>query len=317
MAVTLGAEVLAPFRRFSLYNSPYVAHDDGSAVDLYPPADADSVPSPVAGEVLDTRTVRAPPQPYAEPADHLVLVDAGEYVARLMHVDPAVDPGDVLARGDDLGRPVRAGFFAPWVPNHLHLEFRSHDVDPYRASGSVRLEVAVPVRGLSWDGTGTVVETGETWARLDSPAHHAPGTGFAGLAVDIVNGDDGEPNGDDEGGGKDGSTAVLDGGFPHYEGGGVIWSGDGRGSGGSGDCGGGNRADHELSDSAVRLASERVGVLDGRDIAWEDREVLANGEPVRGIACYADREEPGVKLVGREVDLAVGDTVTVEIRDGA
>jgi len=313
MAVTLGAEVLAPFRRFSLYNSPYVAHDDGSAVDLYPPADADSVPSPVAGEVLDTRTVRAPPQPYAEPADHLVLVDAGEYVARLMHVDPAVEPGDVLARGDDLGRPVRAGFFAPWVPNHLHLEFRSHDVDPYRASGSVRLDVDVEVRGLSWDGTGIVVESGETWARLDSPAHPSPNTGFAGLAVDV--------DGRGHGAGVVDRRGVLDGGFPHYDGGGVLWSGDGRGSGGSaggsGSGGGSGGADHGSGDRAVRLARHRVGVLDGRDVAWADREVLANGDPVRGIACYADRAEPGVKLVGPSVDLAVGEPVAVEVRDVA
>lgn len=280
MPVVLDADQLAPFRRFSLYNSPYVAHDDGSAVDLYPPAGADTVPSPVAGEVLDTRTVRAPPQPYAEADDHLVIVDTGDHVARLLHVAPTVEAGDSLARGDPLGRPVRAGFFAPWVPNHLHLEFRPHETDPYRASGSLRLAVDVDVTPLSWDGTGTVVETGETWARLAEPTHPAPGEGFAGLACDV--------------GGR--KTAVLDGGFPHYDGGGLLGS----------DARAGTEA------NPVRLADQPVGTAEGRDVTWDEVTVRANGAPVRGIACYADHENSGVKLVGRDVDLAVGAEVDVE-----
>lgn len=334
MGVTLEADRLAPFRRFSLYNSPYVAHDDGSAIDLYPPADANVVPSPVAGEVIDVRTVRAPPQPYAEPEDHLVLVDTGAQVARLMHVAPSVEPGEVIDRGDALGRPVRAGFFAPWVPHHLHLEFRPHGADPVRASGSVRLDVAVDVRGLAWDGTGTVVETGETWARLDSPEHPDPGAGFAGLGVERsrVGGEDrGSTNaggrGRDYNGGKTasgvtgagvtgegrGSTgSVVDGGLPHYDSGGLLGVEVGVGADGQSD-GGDSRGTG--GEAGVRLAGQRIGTVDGRDVAWDDLAVFANGDPVRGIACYADRAETGVKLVGREVDLSVGESVVVEIRE--
>ncbi|MFB6072522.1 MAG: hypothetical protein ABEJ88_06095, partial [Halobacterium sp.] len=154
-------------------------------------------PSPVAGEVLETRTVRCPEKPYAAAHDHLVVVDTGDAVARMLHVDPAVEPGDVLDVGDDVGRLVRSGFFAPWVDNHVHLGFRTHDQDPVRASGSRPLDLGVGVEPVDWDGTGTVVATGDTWALLDEPAHPAPGETFAGLA-----GDDG---------------GVLDGGVPHYE----------------------------------------------------------------------------------------------------
>jgi len=203
MAVTLGSDVLFGYRRFTLYNSPFVAHDAGCAIDLYP--DGDRAPSPVTGEVLDTRTVDAPPKPYAADEDHLILVDTGEYVARMLHVDPAVDAGETVAVGDDLGTLVRAGFFAPWVPNHIHLGFRPHDRNPYRAAGSLPIDVAAEIRGLAWDGTGTVSETGETWARLDDPVHPAPGEQFVGL-------------------GSDGG--VLDGGFPHYEAGGLLGGGD-------------------------------------------------------------------------------------------
>lgn len=201
MTVELDSTVLQQYYRFSLYNSPYVAHDEGCAIDLYP--EEEWAPSPVSGEVLDTRTVEAPPKPYAAEHDYLILVDTGEYVARLLHVKPSVESGETVERGDPLGSLVRAGFFAPWVPNHIHLGFRPPDANHYRASGSLPITVDAPLVGAPWDGTGTVVEAEETRARLDSPEHPDPGT-FAGIA---------------SGGG------VLDGGFPHYEYGGVLAGG--------------------------------------------------------------------------------------------
>lgn len=198
--VRIPAAVLRRYRQFSLYNSPYAAHDRGCAVDLYP--ETNVAPSPVAGEVLETKTVRAPPKPYAPEHDHLILLDTGEHVARVLHVDPSVSPGDRVAVGDPLGELVRAGFFAPWVDNHVHLGFRDHGANPYRAAGSLPVDVDVPVTPLAWDGSGTVVETGETYAVLDAPAHPAPGERFVAVATD--------------------EGAALDGGMPHYDHGGVL-----------------------------------------------------------------------------------------------
>lgn len=205
MTVTLPADVLDRYRRFSLYNSPYPAHDRGRAIDLYP--GMTTAPSPVAGDVLDTRTVRAPPKPYAPECDHLLLVDTGGVVARILHVDPGVEPGDTVEVGDPIGETVRSGFFAPWVGNHVHLGFRDPDANPYRASGSLPIGVDVLVEPLAWDGTGRVAEVGDTFVVLDSPAHPAPDERFAGIGT--------------AGGG------VLDGGLPHYDGGGVLFGGDG------------------------------------------------------------------------------------------
>ncbi|WP_204265583.1 hypothetical protein, partial [Enterobacter hormaechei] len=53
----------------------------------------------------------------------------------------ALAMGSVVAVGDDLGALVRAGFFAPWVPYHIHLGFRDPDANPYRASGSLPVDV--------------------------------------------------------------------------------------------------------------------------------------------------------------------------------
>jgi len=273
MAVTIQRAVLHQYYRFSLYNSPFVAHDEGRAIDLYP--EKQRAPSPVAGEVLETKAVRAPPQPHAAEKDHLVLVDTGDAVARLLHVEPSVEPGDTVAVGDDLGELIRAGFFAPWVPNHVHLEFRDPDLNPYRAAGSRPLAVGVDIEPLAWDGTGTVVETGETWARLDSPTHPAPGERFVGVA---------------------GGEGVLDGGVPHYEWGGLL-----------------GPATADGDERPATLAGQPVGTADGRTVAWDDVKGLANGEPITGLALYCSRDDAGVKLVGEGVDFAVGEHVSVAV----
>jgi len=288
MAVTLPADVARRYRRFSLYNSPYAAHDRGRAVDLYPAGDAGV--SPVAGVVRDVRTLGCPDRPYAVDRDHLVLVDladdwlraAGvdpdeEWVARVLHVDPAVEPGDCIAVGDTLGELIRSGFFGPWVNNHVHLGFRRGEQNPYRASGSRPVAVGIDVAPMAWDGTGTVVETGRSYALLDAPEHPAPDTGrFAAIADD-----DGRP---------------LDGGLAHYTGGGVL-------------------ADGEADDDAVTFLGERVGEAGGRDLAWGDVDVLANGRQVTGLSLFAAQDgDYGAKLVTRDVAFEVGETVRVTVR---
>jgi len=196
--VLVDAAALAPFRRFSLYNSPYPAHDRGCAIDLYPPSDTDAAASPVAGTVVATREVRAPTREYAAATDHLIVIDTGTHLARVLHVDPAVSEGAAVAVGDPLGRLVTSGYAAPWVPDHVHLGFRAPDADPFRARGSVPVAVGPTVTPLAWDGTGTVVDVGETYATLDAPV---AAEGFGGVGA---------------------AGGVLDGGLPHYAGGGLL-----------------------------------------------------------------------------------------------
>jgi hypothetical protein len=203
--VSVPGGVIRRYERFSLYNSPYPAHDRGCAIDLYPDGECGEAPSPVAGEVLETRTVRCPSKPYAVDRDHLILIDCGDVVARILHVDPSIGRGETVAVGESLGTLVRSGFFGRWVDNHLHLGFRAHDQNLRRASGSLRVEPEIAVAGVGWDGTGTVVETGPTHAWLDAPRHD--GDGFAALASD-----EGVP---------------LDGGLVHYTGGGALDSAEG------------------------------------------------------------------------------------------
>ena len=281
MVVTLSSDVLARYHRFSLYNSPFVAHDDGRAIDLYPSGAI--APSPVAGTVVETKQVRAPPQPYAAEHDYLLLIDTGEWMARLLHVEPSVAPGDEVGVGDPLGETVRAGFFAPWVPDHVHLEYRDHEANPYRADGSEPLAVAVEIEPLPWDGTGTVVDTGATWARLDAPAHPAPGERFVGLA---------------NGGSEDGTAGVVDGGLAHYDAGGLLGS-----------------APSADTRTAVSVAGAPVGIATGRTVAWDDVTVTANGEPITGLSLFCARDgDFGAKLICPDRRFEVGADVRVRVR---
>ena len=92
------------------------------------------------------------------------------------------------------------------------------------------------------------------------------------------------------------ADGVLDGGLPHYSGGGLL-AGDGT--------------------DAAALAGTRVGTADGRTVAWDGLTVLANGEPVTGVALFCGRERFGAKLVGEGIDLAVGDEVRVTVERAA
>ncbi|WP_306055285.1 hypothetical protein [Natronococcus wangiae] len=288
MAVTLPESLLARYERFSLYNSPYRAHDGGCAIDCYPGTLTDgrttAAPSPVSGTVRETKTVRAPPKPYAPEHDHLILVDcegpAGleGLIARVLHVEPSVEAGDRIGAGDSLGTLVRAGFFAPWVDNHLHVGFRELEQNPHRASGSLPLEPDVEIEPLAWNGTGTVVATGDTYAVLDAPTHPDPGETFVGVEAD--------------GGG------VLDGGLPHYDGGGLLGP-DGA------------------LEGPISLNGDRLGVADGRTIAWDDVTVTANGESVTGLSLFCARDADfGAKLICPDRAFSVGDTVDVSVSSG-
>ncbi|WP_436346698.1 hypothetical protein [Natronorubrum sp. FCH18a] len=289
MAVTLPETVLAQYQRFSLYNSPYPAHDEGCAIDLYPGTLRDgrttSAPSPVSGTVLETRAVRAPPKPYAPEHDYLILVECDGpgnlegLTARTLHVEPSVEAGERVERGDSLGTLVRAGFFAPWVDNHLHVGFRGPDQNPHRASGSLPLSLGIGIRPLEWDGTGAVVSTGDTYAVLGAPTHPDPGEAFVGVRAD--------------GGG------VLDGGLPHYDGGGIH----------------GRDEALEREPTPVSLNGDRLGVARGRTIAWDDVVVTANDEPITGLSLFCARDRDfGAKLICPDRAFEVGEDVRVRVR---
>ncbi|MFC7323068.1 hypothetical protein ACFQMF_00585 [Halorubrum rutilum] len=303
MPVTLPPDAIDGYRRFSRFNSPYPAHDDGCAVDLYPEADRGL--SPVSGIVRETRTVGCPDRSYAASEDHLIVVDLDDEwcrragaepgtVARVLHVVPEVSPGDRLAVGDDLGPTTRSGFFGRWVDDHVHLGFRAPGANALRASGSLPVEVDVDVKPIAWDGEGVVAERGPTHALLDAPVHPDPGGSFAALASD-----EGIP---------------LDGGLAHYAGGGAFGGGAVPDGDGGGRVGRADRFGRLDEGTAAALWGTRVGVAAGRGLAWDPVDVLANGERVVGLSLFAARDAGyGAKVVCPDRELAVGEAVSLDV----
>ncbi|OYR45465.1 hypothetical protein [Halorubrum sp. Hd13] len=314
MSVTLPPDSLDGYRRFSRFNSPYPAHDDGSAVDLYP-EDGRGV-SPVSGVVRETRTVGCPDRSYAASEDHLIVVDLDDEwcrragaapgtAARILHVVPEVSPGDRVDVGDDLGPTTRSGFFGQWVDDHVHLGFRAPGASALRASGSLPVDVDVAVAPIPWDGEGVVVERGPTHVILDAPVHPDPGESFAALASD--------------------ERIPLDGGLAHYAGGGAFGAGtpggalDGGTPGGDavehGDpAGRGDGFGRFEEGAAATLWGTRVGVAAGRGLAWDAVDVLANGERVVGLSLFAARDAGyGAKVVCPDREFAIGEAVSLDV----
>ncbi|WP_144906544.1 hypothetical protein [Halobellus captivus] len=312
---------LRRYRRFSLYNSPYPAHDAGCAIDLYPATNEGR--SPVAGEVLETRTVRAPPKGYADDAEHLILIDVdcersridiadgdaeieirddSGLVARILHVRPMVEPGETVAVGDSLGPMIRSGFFAPWVGNHVHVGFRRAEQNLHRAGGSLRISPGVDVEPVRWDGVGTVIETGDTYALLDAPAHPSPGDRFAGIAGTVEDSEADSPGEQSaESTAQEGRRVVLDGGLAHYVNGGAL---------------GRSLAPTDDRHQPVSFLGRQIGDASGRTVTWRDVDVLANGDRITGLSLFSRvGPEFGVKLVCPEREFGVGERVEVSVRE--
>jgi len=294
--VSLPADVVERYEKFSRFNSPYPAHDRGRAVDLYP---GDGVGrSPVAGTVREVRTVGCPDRSYAAAEDHLIVVDLTDEwcaragapsgtVARILHVIPEVDPGDRVAVGDALGPTTRSGFFGQWVDDHVHLGFRPPGANPLRASGSLPVAADLAVEPVPWDGTGAVVERGPTHVVLDGPRRAAGADrSFAALASD-----EGVP---------------LDGGLTHYAGGGTFRT----------------KVRSTVPDGTMlSLFGTEIGRLRAGDadagaprVEWAPVDVLANGERVTGLSLFAARGDRfGVKVVCPDREFEIGESVTLDV----
>ncbi len=131
---------------YSFFNSPYVGHRSGAAVDVYfsflPLFPMES------GKVVEIRRVRAPKNlPMEE--DYVIAIQVSEEIClKVLHVRPSIRVGEKLALGDPLGKMHLSGFFMPWSSKHAHFELRSCK-DRIRARGGFPLtpiiEERVPV----------------------------------------------------------------------------------------------------------------------------------------------------------------------------
>ncbi len=174
---------------YSFFASPYTAHRDFAAVDLYQGRDfGETAVSPVSGIVFKIMKFDTPTPTKESLPEYLTMIKVKNKLARIMHVEPSVKEGDRLAVGDELGRFIQNGFFFYWVDAGMHVEVR--DLDDYmRSRGTYELKplfnsevkeedkqarelrgevVDVSDRNITVDlGTSNVAKVGDTYAFMD------------------------------------------------------------------------------------------------------------------------------------------------------
>ncbi len=197
---SMGVQLSCPLDgRYTLFNSPYPAHKENTGVDIYPgDGFGGEAPSPVEGEVVLIRRVKAPEGHGFEAADHDTVVvienrSNPETVTKLLHIDPLIEVGDHIRVGEPVGLTLRSGYYGWATSPHIHVEIRSPG-DPIRARGGYNLNlIDVPCGEPATELNGTVVHLQHGFAVIKLNSNN-PGL------VGTVNG---EP-------------ATLDGGIPYY-----------------------------------------------------------------------------------------------------
>ncbi len=210
VAVSQGVRIYCPEDgMFSFFNSPYPSHKLTTGIDVYPNLNfMELAPSPVSGEVLQIRKVKAPKGRLFQDAgyDVAVLLRSNEnkdIVIKLLHMNPCVEVGDWVKVGDFIGSLLRSGYYGWGTSPHIHVEVRRPE-DPLRARGGHQIE---RIQNLHYDTPedeikGVVVDSRDEFTIVELNSEN-------GLVADM--------------GGKPG---ILDGGIPYYGWMGVHFDGE-------------------------------------------------------------------------------------------
>ena len=124
---------------YSFYNSPYLGHKLGTAIDIYYP---DKAVFPFEeGKVKDLKKIRTQRHAYGE-FDFLTIVEVNDFCLKILHVKPSVKVEERLYLGDEIGELIFSWFFRPWSDLHAHFELRDCR-DKYRVRGGFLIEPMV------------------------------------------------------------------------------------------------------------------------------------------------------------------------------
>ena len=144
---------------YSFFASPYQAHRDFAAVDIYQGSDfGGPARSPVDGVVENIRAFDSPTPTKRSLPEYLTLVRNGDSIVRMMHFTPSVKIGEEISVGDVIGTLINNGFFTYWVDPGIHVEVRK-EKDFLRAKGGFELSPALNgvTGGPSKEIRGTVI----------------------------------------------------------------------------------------------------------------------------------------------------------------
>lgn len=204
---------------FSYYNSPYIGHDAGTAIDIYPRHQewGESIVSPVQGKIVQIRKMRMG-QPKQFPTHDVdygigILPEGSEGdIVRVMHCEPSVLEGETVNLGDQIGKTIRSRYFNYWTGPHYHVEVLPQD-SFQRSSKSYSLELDYLFDSKTPTAFPERIEFLAGQVTEDFAIGYAEGLGVGSISnlkgLPAVN-----ENAD--------SVGLLDGGLSHYKHGGVI-----------------------------------------------------------------------------------------------
>ncbi|USH00071.1 hypothetical protein K1720_00865 [Thermococcus argininiproducens] len=124
-----------PNVRYSFFDTPYIPHKLGTAVDVY--FEEKALFPLEEGRLVEIKKIRTPRHiPVGE--DYLLIFEVENFCLKVLHVNPNVKLGEKVFLGDEIGELRLSGFFSPWSDKHVHFEFRSCQ-DRYRARGGIMI----------------------------------------------------------------------------------------------------------------------------------------------------------------------------------
>ncbi|MEM2896407.1 MAG: hypothetical protein QW265_05150 [Candidatus Bathyarchaeia archaeon] len=133
IAESMNVEVYASEENFlSFFNSPYYAHTQASAVDIYTKRREYDIPalSPVNGKVVNIVRFKTPkPKHFAgSEEDYIIAVQSNKNSSvwvRILHARPSVKIAQKVSVGDEIGKYLPSGYFNFWTDPHIHIEIRN------------------------------------------------------------------------------------------------------------------------------------------------------------------------------------------------
>ena len=276
---------------FSYFNSPYIGHSLGTAIDIYPRHQEWSGPvlSPVSGEVVKIRKMQMGKEKQfpTEDFDYGIAIlpeHTTKDVVRVMHCKPTIQEGEKLDLGDQIGCAIRSRYFNYWTGPHYHVEIVPLDSFS-RSTKSYPLDIPVGKKQHHAGNNKSCMEFLITQVSDDCATGFSNESSYtnlgdlAGLSAEV---------------GNSSETGIIDGGLSHYPHGGVL----------------GSKTTKE--GELVHIRGQPVGRIISRrnSVSYFERGPLItasfDGIDLRGLSCflyprcYTKRGIPQLILIPRE-----------------
>ncbi|PNX52843.1 MAG: hypothetical protein BV458_07520 [Thermoplasmata archaeon M9B2D] len=206
---------------FSYFNSPYVGHSLGTAIDIYPRHQEWGGPvlSPVSGKVVKIRKMQMGKEKQFPTEDYdygiaILPEHATKDAVRVMHCRPIVQEGDKLDLGDQIGCAIRSRYFNYWTGPHYHVEIMPLD-SFMRSTKSYTLDIPMSKEQH---------HAGKNESRMEFLITHVNDDRAIGFSNDCSYSSIGDLVGLSANDEDSIAIGIIDGGLSHYQHGGVLGS---------------------------------------------------------------------------------------------